>query len=116
LQGDLFAAVPKDRRYALIVANPPYITTGDMTTLAPEITGYEPKLALVAGDDGLAVLDRLCEETERWLEPSGTLLFEVGMGQAELVEAKLRARGAYAQVRSHRDLGGVLRVVEAQRA
>ncbi len=115
LQGDLFAALPEPTHYDLIVANPPYIATADWEGLAPEITRHEPRLALLAGAQGLDLLERLCEQLPPWLAPLGTALFEVGAGQAEAVAEKLAAQPGLQRVRVHRDLGGVARVVEAQR-
>ena len=100
----------------MIVSNPPYVTRGEIPGLAQDVAGYEPHLALDGGDDGLDVVRRLVAETERYLAPSGALLFEVGAGQADAVCALLRERAAMCQVCSHRDLGGVLRVVEAHLA
>ena len=114
--GDLFEALPEPARYALITANPPYVPSLDAPTLAPEIRAHEPALALFAGEDGLSVIDRLCANAGAWLEPRGTLLFEIGAGQAESVLARLGAVAELTGARAHRDLGGVLRVIEAQRA
>ncbi len=114
-EGDLFGALSLASPYDLIVSNPPYIRAADYPTLAAEITDYEPKLALVAGDDGLSVLRRLCMETEGWLVSGGSLFFEVGAGQAQAVAAWLGERPLLHEVRIHKDLGSVERVVEARR-
>jgi release factor glutamine methyltransferase len=116
LPGDLFEALPEQALYDLVVSNPPYIAQREWESLAPEITQHEPRMALLAGDDGLSVLDRLCAHVESWLAPGASVLLEVGQGQAELVAERLQQRPALGEVRTHRDLGGVLRVVEARRA
>jgi release factor glutamine methyltransferase len=90
--GDLYAALPANERFDLIAANPPYISDAAYATLAQDITAHEPRLALTSGADGLDVLRRLCAETEAWLVPGGTLLFEIGHDQAEAVQALLAAR------------------------
>ena len=115
-QGDLFGALPERVLYDLIVANPPYIRAGDAPSLAPEIRLHEPELALFAGEDGLAIIERLCVEVGGWLASGGTLLFEIGAGQAEGVMARMATLFELTGVRAHRDLGGVLRVIEARRA
>jgi release factor glutamine methyltransferase len=115
LQGDLFDALPAERRFDLIVANPPYIGAADFAQLAPELL-HEPRLALVAEHQGLAVLTRLCERSAGFLSPAGALLFEVGLGQAEAVTALLRDQPGLRDVRVHKDLGGIERVVEAHAA
>jgi release factor glutamine methyltransferase len=112
LQGDLFAALPPGERFELLVANPPYVRAGDVAGLAPELH-HEPVLALSGGDSGLDVLTRLCDEAAGWLSEQGVLLFEVGAGQAPQVAERLARQPGLAEVRSHRDLGGVERVVEA---
>lgn len=114
LHGDLFAAVPGELRYALIAANPPYIPEGDLATLASDVRDYEPKQALVGGADGFAIHRRLVEQSARFLEPGGTLLIEVGAGQAEALERMLAARPEVEATARHRDLGGIERVVEAR--
>ena len=116
LPGDLFAALGEaaSPRYALITANPPYIAESELGTLAEDVVRYEPRIALTSGDEGLALHRRIVREAPDWLQPGGTLLFEIGAGQAapvlELVASEPRLEGA----RTHRDLAGIERVVEAR--
>jgi release factor glutamine methyltransferase len=112
--GDLFAALRERIRYDLIVANPPYIADEDWASLAPEITAHEPRLALTTGEGGLAVLRRIFDEAADWLVPGGTVLCEVGEGQASTVLGWLRAGSRYKAVAEHKDLAGIGRVVEAR--
>jgi release factor glutamine methyltransferase len=113
-EGDLFAALPSGTRYDLIVANPPYVSDSEMPALAPELH-HEPALALRAGDTGLDVLRRLCEQSADWLAPDASLLFEVGAGQASEISELLRNDSRLRAIRTYKDLGGVERVVEAVR-
>ena len=83
IESDLFAAVP-DRRYDLIVCNPPYVTAAAMAALPAEYR-HEPVGALAAGDDGLDVVRRVLAEARRHLNPGGLLAVEVGHNR-ELVE------------------------------
>ena len=78
LEGDLFQPLPQDLRFALITANPPYVSTDEYETLEPVVKGHEPKLALVAEEDGLAILRRIAEETFDRLLPDGWLICEIG--------------------------------------
>jgi len=110
--GDLFQALEPGTRYDLIVANPPYVRSGDLAELAAELH-HEPALALIAGDDGLSVLTRLCHEVSAWLMPTGALLFEVGAGQAPTVLQLLAAEPGLTSLQAHTDLGGIERIVEA---
>ena len=115
LEGDLFVPLRAAGRFDLVAANPPYIAEPELESLQPEIQKYEPRLALAAGPDGLEHLRRLCQGAAAHLAPGGSLLFEVGAGQAEHVEQLLAAEG-FVDVRSLKDLGGVARVVEAHAA
>lgn len=114
LEGDLFEALPPDRTYHLVTANPPYIAEPDYETLQPEITRWEPRVALAAGAEGLDVLRRIAAGVQERLEPGGRVLVEVGQGQARAVERSFVEAGLD-PVASHRDLGGVDRVVEGRR-
>ncbi|HEY8431232.1 MAG TPA: peptide chain release factor N(5)-glutamine methyltransferase [Sandaracinaceae bacterium] len=112
--GDLFAPLPEGSRYALVTANPPYVAEGELASLAPDVREHEPRLALAGGEDGFAVHRRIVAGAPRFLEPGGTILVEVGAGQAEALEAMLAARPEVEATARHRDLGGIERVVEAR--
>jgi len=84
-QGDLFKPL-KGKKYDLIIANPPYVHAELMATLPPEHR-HEPKMALAAGDDGLAVVRRILAEAPDYMSEGGGLLCEIGAGQA-LLEAE----------------------------
>lgn len=114
--GDLFAALTERVRYSLIVANPPYIAEAEWDSLAPEITAHEPRMALIAGDDGLSVVRRIVAEAADWLLPGGALLCELGRGQAPLVAELLRGDARFEKTAIHKDLAGIERVVEAHLA
>ncbi len=83
LQGDGFAAVPAGSRFDLIISNPPYIPSGDIPSLQPEVRDYDPHRALDGGADGLDYGRRLAAEAGQFLGPQGRLMFEFGDGQAE---------------------------------
>src|SRR5215210_3563843 len=87
LHGDLLA--PVAGAVDAVVSNPPYVAAGE--TLAPEILRYEPREALIAGADGLAVLRRLAPAAAA--AGARFAAFEVGAGQAAAVGALLRAAG-----------------------
>jgi release factor glutamine methyltransferase len=112
-RSDLFAAVSGET-FDLIVANPPYIATGDLATLDPDVGRYEPREALDGGADGLDVVRRLAAEGAERLRPGGRIFVEIGQGQAEAARAIFDAwpwRGATV----HEDYAGTGRVVEARR-
>lgn len=111
--GDLFASVDDGLRLHVITANPPYIPTDVIPTLDIGIRGFEPRLALDGGADGLVVTRRIIEEAPRWLEPAGVLAFEIGYDQAPTAVELMTAAG-FVEVRVNRDYGGLDRVVSGQ--
>ena len=84
-EGDLFAPVA-ERRYDLVLANPPYVAAANVAAFPPEYAA-EPKLAHLGGADGLDIVRRVLAEAPRHLEADGTLVVEVGAGRA-LLEAE----------------------------
>ncbi|HEX3701354.1 MAG TPA: peptide chain release factor N(5)-glutamine methyltransferase [Phenylobacterium sp.] len=99
-----------DADFDLVVANPPYIASELIETLEPEVSRWEPRLALDGGPDGLDAYRRLAPEILRVLKPGGRFAVEIGHDQKASVEALFRAAGAD-QVRTVRDLGDRDRVV-----
>ncbi len=84
-RGDLFAPIG-DRRYDLIISNPPYVDAEGMAALPPECRA-EPKLAFAGGADGLDIARRILSEAGRHLTPEGGLLCEIGRGRENLEAA-----------------------------
>ena len=116
LHSDLFAALPPEERFDLIVSNPPYIPAFEYEALEPNVRDYEPRLALHGGTDGLDVYRRLVPEALGRLRAGGTLALEVGAGQAAAVRALFAAAAGYGTPLERADLGGVARVVWAKAA
>ena len=81
-ESDLFDAIPP-QKFDLIVCNPPYVDAEDMAALGEEFS-YEPDLGLRAGEDGLALVDRILERAGDYLSEQGMLFLEVGNSQAAL--------------------------------
>lgn len=82
-QGDLFEAVPK-QKYDLIVTNPPYVSGEEMNSLPTEYT-HEPRMALYAPKEGLALVDTILHEAKHYLNEHGVLIVEVGNSEKALV-------------------------------
>jgi release factor glutamine methyltransferase len=101
-QGDLFAPVPEDARFQLVVSNPPYIASWEIPGLSVEVR-REPHLALDGGQDGLAVIRRVIEGARRYLLPGGLLAMEIGETQGTAVRELLQAAG-YQDARVEKDL------------
>ncbi|NOK38204.1 peptide chain release factor N(5)-glutamine methyltransferase [Corallococcus exercitus] len=102
LEGDLFAPLPPGETFRVVVSNPPYIDSGDIAGLSPEVR-REPRLALDGGPDGLVALRRVIQGARRVLEPGGLLALEMGETQGSAVLELLRAAG-YADARVEKDL------------
>ena len=112
LEGDLLAPVA-GRVFDLIAANPPYVAPGD--EVDPEVSDFEPALAVYAEGDGKAIHRRLAADAPALLKPGGHLVVEVAEGQAAWLAEHLAGLG-YSAAEITRDLRGVERVVSAQRA
>lgn len=85
-QGDLYQPLPATLRgrVGILVANVPYVPTGEVSLLPPEARIHEPRAALDGGQDGLDVLRRVAGEAPGWLASSGWLLIETSEAQAPL--------------------------------
>ncbi len=117
LQGDLFSALEgtENRKFDLIVSNPPYIPSAVIETLEPEVRDREPRMALDGGGDGLYFYRKIVKEAPRYLAIGGTLMMEIGYDQAEAVSALLKEENYY-NIEVLKDYGGNDRVVRAVRS
>ena len=97
--------------FDVIVSNPPYIPTGDIPGLDPSVRDYEPLIALDGGADGLDFYRFIASRWKNALRLGGTLLFEVGIGQAPEVE-EILAQNGFEQIQTTADTQGIWRVVE----
>ncbi len=96
--------------FDLVIANPPYIPVGARSELAPEVRDYDPADALFAGADGLDFYRVITNSLHDLLQPAGTVILEVGMGQAGPVTSLLRTHGMVVHP-PWQDLAGVARVI-----
>jgi len=99
-QGDLYEPLPPALRgrVAILVANVPYVPTGEIGLLPPEARAHEPLLALDGGVDGLDVLRRVAAGAPDWLAPGGHLLIETSERQAPAAEVAFTASGLATRV------------------
>lgn len=81
----------------LIIANPPYVANREWDGL-PEDVRAEPRVALVAGEEGTEVLDRLIESAPLWLAPGGMIACEIGETQARHVRATMERNLAWTRI------------------
>ena len=110
IQSDLFAKIPEEEKYDVIVSNPPYIETAVIDTLQEELRLHDPYIALDGKEDGLYFYRRIISEAGKYLKTQGELMFEIGCDQAEAVEELMKNAG-YEQITVKKDLAGLDRVV-----
>ena len=114
--GDGFDALPDmTPRFDLMVSNPPYIATGEIATLDPEVRDHDPLLALDGGADGLDFYRRLAAEAPRFLQPGAPVLLEFGDGQEDDLRRLFSGPGWVFEAIEN-DLSGRPRIVIARRA
>jgi release factor glutamine methyltransferase len=112
IEGSLAEPLVPHAPFDCLVANLPYVASGDMATLSREVL-CEPRLALDGGADGLALVRALVAAAPEVLVPGGTLILEVGEGQAGAASRLCEGTG-FEAVRTRRDLAGIERVVAAR--
>jgi release factor glutamine methyltransferase len=113
---DWFAAFDaKSDIFDLIVCNPPYIRSGDLKRLQPEIHVFEPVAALDGAKDGLRCLRHIIQGAHLYLKPAGTLLLEMGHDQQAALKQIIDACGLYEDVRFYQDYSGYDRIVSMRK-
>ena len=109
-QGDLLEPlIERDLRCDLIMANLPYIPSGELPDLA--VTRYEPRLALDGGADGLDLIRHLLRQVPQAANPGALILLEIGAGQGEAVLALVRQALAPRDTRLLLDYAGLDRII-----
>lgn len=103
--------VPALWDFDVIACNPPYIPTGDIAGLDTSVKDFEPLMALDGGEDGLDYYRFIAAEWKNALRLGGSLIFEVGIGQAAQVE-EILAQNGYENIQTVADTQGIWRVVE----
>jgi len=110
---DLFASWEPDRRFNMIVSNPPYVAESEAESLPANVRDFEPRVALFAGEDGLAVVRRLIAEAPQHLSLGGHLLTEVAYNQSAAVR-DLLDESVWSDIVTYRDTLQHERVVHAR--
>ena len=113
LQGNMFEP-HQDRKFDMILANPPYIKTNMLSILQEEVKDHEPREALDGGRDGLDFYRIIVDQAWQRLQPAGFLLMEIGHDQGEDLRKMLKDSGKYTAAEVIRDLPGKDRVVKCQ--
>ncbi len=96
--------------FDIIVSNPPYVKTGDLAGLAPEVRDWEPPEALHGGNDGLDFYRTIIPSAREHLKPNGHLLFEIGIGQVDEIKKIVRSSG-YRCIAVRKDYAGIDRII-----
>jgi len=110
IQSDLFENIPD--KFDIIVSNPPYVPSGELATLAPEVR-REPRLALDGGEDGLDLIRKIISQAPEHLLPDGVLFLEADPGQMRDIRLLLEEHH-FSGVKIHIDLAGRDRVIAAR--
>ncbi len=101
--------------FDVIVSNPPYIPSDDISSLAPEIRDHEPRLALDGGEQGMFFIKEIIKEAPQYLNAGGWMLLEMDPEQTALAMALMDKNDDYAEKRLIKDYSGHDRVVMAQK-
>lgn len=114
--GNVFAGIRQGvKAFDMIVSNPPYIPTATIDTLQPEITRYEPVIALDGHPDGLFFIGQIIDHAHTHLKPKGCLVLEIGHDQKDAVQRIIANGNAYETVVFTKDYSGYDRVVCMQK-
>jgi release factor glutamine methyltransferase len=111
-KSDVFAVLT-DEKFDLIVTNPPYIPSGDISGLQREVRDFEPLNALTDGKDGLSIIENISESSPKFLYSKGFLLMEIGFNQAERVR-HFFSLNLWQSIKILPDLQEIPRTVKAQ--
>lgn len=115
VQGDLFEPLAPGEKFEIIATNPPYVTSGELTTLQPDVRLHEPHLALDGGVDGLDLVRKIVARANQFLVSTGAILIEISSEQAQTVVDLFADTGCFEPAEIARDLGGLSRVVWARK-
>ncbi len=107
-------AQPISARFDLILSNPPYIESGAISGLMPEVARYEPRSALDGGSDGLEAYRTLIPAIPGLLRPAGAAILEIGAGQGTAVAGLAKIQGLTTS--SAADLAGIPRAMVLRNA
>jgi release factor glutamine methyltransferase len=114
IHGDLFAALGAEKRlFDLIVSNPPYIRTRELSLLAPEISQWEPVTALDGGPDGMEYYRRIIGLAHEYLAPGSSIVLEIGADMVSVVTELFARAGSYGPASVYQDYAGKDRVIAA---
>ena len=115
IHSDIFEMIPGDGTFDAVVSNPPYVPSGEIDSLMPEVSRFEPRGALDGGPGGMDFLNLIVQETPARLKKGGALLLEMDPGQITECSRMIRLDDVWDEPVSSRDLAGRNRVLEARK-
>ncbi len=112
---DLFESLPEELkgRIDFILSNPPYVSEEEFQLLPPEVKNHEPRIALLAKENGISFHLKILQNAKFWLSPRGWLFMEAGAHQLERITFQAIREG-YVNVETLFDYAGLPRFLEAQ--
>jgi len=113
LQGDLWAPLAQ-RRFDLVLSNPPYVSNAEFEGLDRNVKDYEPELALRAGAEGLEFYRRILQNVGDHLRPEGVLMMEMGYEQGTVLRQLIGQTGLFGEIALEKDFQGHERLVLAK--
>lgn len=114
-QSDLLGAILPEQTFDLVASNPPYVSRTELAALAPEVREHEPETALLAGDRGTEVIERLLPQAAERLAPGGHLVVEISPMIHTAVLELFASQPQFAEPQTVKDLARLPRVVWARR-
>lgn len=111
--GDLFEPLV-GKKFDAIISNPPYISEAEINVMDQSVLDYEPKSALFADEDGLAIYKRMAESIEKYLKPNGRIYLEIGYRQGDSVSRLFKNAFPDAKVTVWQDFNQLDRVVAVE--
>lgn len=110
VQSDLYESIDENPKFDIISSNPPYIKDGDYDGLPPEVKA-DPQISLLAGAGGMDIIEKLVGQAPNYLNRPGSLIFEIGYDQAEIIFEMVDSDPNYSDCTLLKDLADIDRVV-----
>ena len=114
LESDVLSKFPKNKKIDILVSNPPYISYDEWEEMDKSVREYEPKQALFAENNGLAIYEKIAKESTTVLSETGRIYLEIGYLQGESVSQIFKEAYPTKSVRVIKDLNGQDRIIEVK--
>lgn len=114
LESDVLSKFPKNKKIDILVSNPPYISYDEWEEMDESVREYEPKQALFAENNGLAIYEKIAKESTTVLSETGRIYLEIGYLQGESVSQIFKEAYPTKNVRVIKDLNGQDRIIEVK--